>query len=193
MRFKIALPIALMLWSTPLVSLADSSTPPLTFTLTAETGDRIDVDRVRSCSIKALSPRLLIAPEFCGVGRWLPEPAYLDLYSWAIRGKDCQADIESAKRKTLTAAALGVDSAERKSRVLKLALDDCEAHRSPSPIKRVLFVGAGGLAGAGVGTAGGAVAAAFSDLDWDQGLGGGAVLGFVSGIVSALIVDQLRQ
>lgn len=127
------------------------------------------------------------------MGRWIPEPAYLDLYRWGLRGKDCQADIDSAKRKASAAAALGIASADAKASVFKVALDDCEDHRNPSILKRLLSIGAGGLIGLGTGTAGGAVAAAFTDLDWEQGLGGGAVLGLVSGIVSALIVDALRQ
>ena len=186
MRSTIALTVALVLWSTPLVSLADGSIPPLTYTTIAD----------RDCSFKALSPlrlHLLEPPDECGVGRWIPEGLYLKLYKDALSGIDCDADIESAVSKTRAAVSVGLAAAEAKSELFKVALDDCEDHRNPSILKRLLSIGAGGLIGLGTGTAGGAVAAAFTDLDWDQGLGGGAVLGFVSGIVSAVIVDALRQ
>jgi len=171
----------------PLASRADSSTALRIFTLSVED---------RACCFKAASPyrlHLHQPPEYCGVGRWIPERLYLQLYEDALRGRDCDKDIASEVAKVRAAAAVGMAACESKLDLTATSLKACEADRNPSVFRRVLWIGAGGLAGAGVGVAGGAAAAAFTDLDWREGLGGGAILGLVAGVVSALIVDALQR
>lgn len=155
-------------------------------------GPDLDDPVLQACIVEAASPGQLQCPDHCGWGIWQPAAVYQDMLRWNLVGKACEKKTENAVIRAAAAANHLIVAAERRSYLFQVEAKNLRDAKDPPILRRVLNVSLMTLTGGGAGAGGGALLAAFTDASWSEGIGGGAVIGAVAGLVSGVMGELLR-